>query len=76
MNEAVYDNIVWTCGWIMCITFHDDMFSCLNFSFTAWAADGEVRKESLSVLSNGSMAGSHASETGTKRVSEAYRRKP
>ena len=64
------------CGWIMCITFHGNMFSCLNFSFTAWAADGEVRKESLSVLSNGSMASSHASETGAKQVGEAYRRKP
>ena len=76
MNEAVYDNVVWTYGWIMYIIFHDDMFSCLNFSFTTWAADGEVRKESLSILSNRSMASSHVSETGTKRVGEAYRRKP
>ena len=60
----------------MCIIFHDDMFSCLNFSFTAQAADGEVRKEFLSVLSNGSMAGSYTSETGAKQVGEAYRKKP
>jgi len=76
VNKAVYDNIAWTCGWIMCIAFHDDMFSCLNFSFTAWAADGEMRKESLSVLSNGGVASSHASETGAKQVGKAYRRKP
>ena len=42
----------------------DDVFSCLNFGFTAWAADGKVRKEPLLVLSNGSMAGSHAGEVG------------
>ena len=60
----------------MCLTFHNNMFSCLNFSFPARAADGEVREKSLSVLSNGSMAGSHVSEMGAKRVGEAYRRKP
>jgi len=76
VNKAVHDNIAWTCGWIMCIAFHDNMFSCLNFSFTAQVADGEVRKESLSILSNGSMASSHVSETGTKQVGEVYRRKP
>ena len=75
MNEAVYDDIAWTCGWIIYLTFHNDMFSYLNFSFPAWAADGKMREESLSVLSNGSMASSHVSETGTKRVGEAYRRK-
>jgi len=50
----------------MCLIFHDDMFSCLNFSFPAWAADGEVREESLSVLSNRSMASSHVSEMDAK----------
>jgi len=49
----------------MYITFHDDVFSCLNFGFTAQAADEEVRKESLSVLSNGSVAGSYVGEAGT-----------
>ena len=39
-------------------------FSCLNFGFTAQAADGEVRKEPLLVLSNGSMASSYAGEAG------------
>jgi len=55
---------------------NNDMFSCLDFSFTAWAADGEVREESLSILSNGGVAGSHASETGAERVGVAYRREP
>jgi len=50
----------------MCIALHDNMFSCLNFSFATWAADGEVREESLSILPNGSMAGRHASEMGAK----------
>jgi len=48
----------------MYITFHDDMFLCLNFGFTTQVADGKVRKESLLVLSNGSMASSHVSEMG------------
>ena len=48
----------------MYITFHDNVFSCLNFGFTTWTADGEVRKEPLSVLSNGSVAGSHVGEAG------------
>jgi len=60
----------------MCIALHDDMVSCLNFSFAARATDREVREESLSILPNGSMASSHASETGTQRVGEAYRKKP
>jgi len=59
----------------MYIALHDDMFSCLDFSFTTRAADGEVREKSLSILPNGSVAGSHVSETGAKRVGEAYRRK-
>jgi len=76
VDKAVYDDIAWMCGWVVCIALHDDMFSCLDFSFTAWAADGEVREESLSILPNGSVASSHASETGTERVGEAYRREP
>ena len=64
------------CGWVVCITLHDDMFSCLDFSFTAQAADGKVREESLSILPNGGVAGGHASETGAERVGKAYRREP
>jgi len=64
VNKTVYDDVTWTSERIMYIIFHDDVFSCLNFSFTTQAADGEVRKEPLSVLSNGSVAGSHAGEAG------------
>ena len=49
------------------------MFLCLDFSFATRAANGEVREESLSVLPNRSVAGSHAGETGAERVGEAYR---
>jgi len=76
VDKAVYDDIAWMCGWVVCIALHDDMFSCLDFSFTAWAADGKVREESLSILPNGGMAGGHVSETGAERVGEAYRREP
>jgi len=76
VDKAVYDDIAWAYRWIMCLAFHDDMFSCLNFGFPTQAADGEVRKEPLSVFSNGSVASSHASETGAKQIGEAYRRKP
>ena len=64
VDKAVYDDIAWTCGQVICITLHDDMFSCLDFSFAARAADGEMREESLSIFSNESVASSHASETG------------
>jgi len=64
VNETVYDNVVWMCERVMYITFHDDIFSCLNFGFTAWVTNVEVRKKSLSVLSNRSMASSYTSETG------------
>ena len=47
VGKAVYDDIAWTCGWVVCIALHDNMFSCLDFSFAAQAADGEVREESL-----------------------------
>ena len=76
VDKAVYDDIAWSCGWVICIALHDDVFSCLDFSFAARAADGEVREESLFILPNGNMASSHASETGAERVGEAYRRKP
>ena len=62
MNKTVYDNIAWTYGRVMYIIFYDNMFSCLNFGFTTRAASRKIRKESLLVFSNGSMAGSHASE--------------
>ena len=64
MNKTVYDDVVWACGRVMYITFYDDVFSCLNLSFTTQAASGEVRKESLSVFPNGGMTSSHVSEMG------------
>ena len=76
VDKAVYDDIAWMCGWVVCIALHNNMFSCLDFSFATWAADEEVREESLSILPNGSVAGSHMSKTGAERVGEAYRRKP
>jgi len=65
VNETVYDDVAWPSGRIMYITFHDNVFSYLDVCFTAWAAGGEVRKEPLSVFSNGSMAGGHAGKVGT-----------
>ena len=76
VDKAVSDDIAWMCGWVVCIALHNNMFSCLDFSFATWAADEEVREESLSILPNGSVAGSHMSKTGAERVGEAYRRKP
>ena len=76
VDKAVYDDIAWMCRWVVCITLHNNMFSCLNFSFATWAADGKVKKESVSILPNRSVAGSHVSEMGAKRVGEAYKRKP
>ena len=64
MNETVYDDVAWMSGRIIYITFHNDVFLCLNFSFTARAANGEVRKEPLLVFSDGSIAGSHGGEVG------------
>ena len=76
VDKAVYDDIVWTCGWIIYIALHDNMFLCLDFSFATQVANREVREESLSILPNGSVASCYVSEMGTKRVGEAYRRKP
>jgi len=66
VDKVVYDDIAWSCGWVMCIALHDNMFLCLDFSFTTQVADGKVREESLSILPNGSMTGSHASEIDPK----------
>jgi len=50
----------------MHVTFHDDVFLGLDFSFATWAAGGEVREESLSVFTDGSMSSSHTSEVSTQ----------
>ena len=52
VNEAVDDDITRVSGGVMNVTFHDDVFTSLNFGFTAWAASGEVWEESLSIFSN------------------------
>jgi len=65
VNKAVDDDVVRTCGRVVSITFHDDVFSGLNFSFATRAIGGEVWEESLSVFSNGGMASGHAGEAST-----------
>jgi len=65
VDKAVDDDIAWTHGGVMPITFYDNMFSGLNFGFTTRATDREVREESLSVFSNGGMISSHAGEVST-----------
>ena len=62
MNKAVDDNVAGTCGRIVSFTFHDNVFTDLNFSFATRAASGKVGEESLSVFSNGGVAGGHAGE--------------
>jgi len=64
VDEAVDDHVAWSCGGVMSVTFYDDMFLSLNFSFTTRATGGEVRKESLFVFSNGGMTSSHVGEAG------------
>ena len=53
MDEAVDDDVAWSCGRVIHVTFYDDVFLGLNFSFTTWATSREVGEESLSVFSNG-----------------------
>jgi len=62
VDKAVDDDVAWPRGGVMSITFHNDVFSSLDFSFATRAAGGKVREESLSVFSNGGMASSHVSE--------------
>jgi len=62
VDKAINDDIAWTCGGVVSITFHDNVFSGLNFSFATRVAGGEVGKESLSVFSNRGMASGHTGE--------------
>ena len=64
MNEVIDDYVAWSCGEIMSIAFHNDVFSSLHFGFTTRAAGGELGEESLSVFSNGDMTSSHVGEAG------------
>jgi len=66
VNKAVNDNVAWLSGGIMQVAFHDYVFTSLNFSFTTWAVGWEIGEESLSIFSNGSMSGGHASESSTQ----------
>jgi len=66
VNEAVDNDVAWLSGRIMQVTFHDNVFMGLNFSFTTWAASWEMEEESLSIFSNGSMSGGHVSESGAQ----------
>jgi len=73
--EAIDDNVLWPCGGVVQVTFYDNMFMGLNFGFVIWTTSGKMKEESLSILSNGSMTGGHASESSAQRVCEAYERK-
>jgi len=53
MNKAVDDYVAWPGRWVMGITFHDNVFMSLNFSFAARAAGGELGEESLTVFPMG-----------------------
>jgi len=65
MDKAVNDNVARLHGGVIQVTFHDNVFSCLNLSFTIWAAGREVGEESLFVFSNRDMASSYVSELST-----------
>jgi len=65
VDEAVNDDIAWPCGGVMQVTFHDNVFMGLDFSFITWAASGEMREESLSVFSNWGISSSHMGEIST-----------
>ena len=65
VDEAVDNNVVWSSGGVISVTFHDDVFTSLNLSFTTWAASGEIREESLSIFSDGDISSSHVSEAST-----------
>jgi len=41
VDEAVDVVVAWTHGGVMHVTFHDDVFLGLNFSFTTWIAGRE-----------------------------------
>jgi len=65
VDKAVDDVVAWLCRGVMSITFHDNVFSSLNFGFATRTTGGEMREESLSVFSNGGMTSSHMGEVST-----------
>jgi len=62
VDKTIDNDIAWTHGGVVSITFHDDVFLGLNFSFATRAASREVGEESLFVFSNRGMASGHAGE--------------
>ena len=76
VDKAIDDDVARARGGIVSITFHDDVFSGLNFCFATRATSGEVGEESLSVFSNRDVASGHAGEASAKRVGKSYDRKP
>ena len=64
--EAIDDDVAWPHGGVMQVAFHNNVFAGLNFGFTTWATSGEIREESLSIFSNGSMTSGHVSESCTQ----------
>jgi len=65
VDKAIDNGVAWSCGGVMPIILHDDVFSSLNFSFATRAAGREVGEESLSVFSNGGMASGYVDEAST-----------
>jgi len=65
VDKAIDNGVAQSCGGVMPITLHDDVFLSLNFGFATRAAGGEVGEEPLSVFSNGGVTSSHAGEVGT-----------
>jgi len=62
VDKAIDDDVAWTHGGVVSITFHNDVFLGLNFGFVTRAAGREVGKESLFVFSNRGVASGHAGE--------------
>ena len=65
MDKAIDDDVAWSCGGVMSVAFHDNVFLGLNLSFITRATGRKVREESLSIFSSGGMTSSHASEAST-----------
>jgi len=65
MDEAIDDDNAWLHERVMNVTFHDNMFTSLNFGFTTQAAGRKMVEESLSVFTNGGMSSSHVNKSRT-----------
>jgi len=55
---------------------NDYVFTGLDSSLSTRAVDRELREESLTIFSNGSMSSGHANETYAQRVHKAYNKEP